>query len=743
MSNMPNFLSGGAECSAGNPFDSLSKQFNKDKSLEQNHFTSANQHNSNPQQAFRQAFRSQQQQNSGLQPGPLQQDFIKEFSEAHNSKLKLEPFNFTDMNSQLPQMHNNHTASKTWSNDFQQHLNQENFNPQFAAFNSTINVPNQNIVGPSINSHMVAQNNISDKQISTSQPFVYNPMANAFNQARFYAENSQFYPSQSSAYHQVRSNTFVTSLPSDLNLVPQKNTALSQDHSSNIIIDGDLIDAATKILNSTKYAHNSKFKNSKFIDLISDISAHNTDSTSQTPRIVEITRSQPLEQTLEQKNFIDTVSTPGNIASAETGNIFEDNAAISLEKNWSEEFEKSLDGPLNESFVAGNIEDWEKNFDSKVGDINLGAHFTGSDIEVEEWAKIYKDSISSLANEEDVDWEQRNKNWNDPNKQLYRASDSKFDSYSFYTENTFVNTATNELAQFIDKARLDPLSATLSDIILALEASLQKDPLNAGLWTLLGIKQQENEREDAAISALRKAISIDPSSIDAYMAISVSYTNENYYYDAYQSLLAWTTNHPEYSKLVPHDASSKMETSTATKEFIQDLFLKAARSRSGNNWDPDVQIGLGVLFNISEEYNKAVDCFKAALSKRPKDYVIWNKLGATMANSQDPKSATEAYFTALELQPSYVRARFNLAVASMNMHHHKEAAEHLLGALALQKRSMVEASSGLPNSIVPASSMSKNIWDTLKMLMYMLDEPELAESAVVEDLDSFRHKFEF
>ena len=95
-----------------------------------------------------------------------------------------------------------------------------------------------------------------------------------------------------------------------------------------------------------------------------------------------------------------------------------------------------------------------------------------------------------------------------------------------------------------------------------------------------------------------------------------------------------------------------------------------ARSRAGlgeGEVDADVQIALAVLLNTSEDYLKAQDCFKAALSVRPEDWQLYNRVGATLANSGMPEEAFQYYFRALELNPAYIRARFNIGISCMNM----------------------------------------------------------------------------
>jgi len=59
--------------------------------------------------------------------------------------------------------------------------------------------------------------------------------------------------------------------------------------------------------------------------------------------------------------------------------------------------------------------------------------------------------------------------------------------------------------------------------------------------------------------------------------------------------------------------------------------------------DADVHIVLGVLYNLSREYDKAIESFKTAINLKPHDYSLWNKLGATQANSVHSADAIAAY----------------------------------------------------------------------------------------------------
>ena len=101
-----------------------------------------------------------------------------------------------------------------------------------------------------------------------------------------------------------------------------------------------------------------------------------------------------------------------------------------------------------------------------------------------------------------------------------------------------------------------------------------------------------------------------------------------------------------------------------THSRITEVFLNLARMQNNQGvLDPDVQIGLGVLFYNNSDYDRAKDCFEAALSVRPRDYLLWNRLGSSLSNGSKPEEALGAYREALQLRPTYTRAIYNVGVA--------------------------------------------------------------------------------
>lgn len=151
--------------------------------------------------------------------------------------------------------------------------------------------------------------------------------------------------------------------------------------------------------------------------------------------------------------------------------------------------------------------------------------------------------------------------------------------------------------------------------------------------------------------------------------------------------------------------------------------------------DYEVQCGLGVLFNLSSEYDKAADCFRSALSVKPNDAKLWNRLGATLANGSRPEEAVDAYHKSLTLEPGFIRARYNVGITCINLSAYKEAAEHFLLALNQQARGK-----DLTNN-ASTSQISDTIWSTLRMCLGLMNRLDLRSAADNRDLPTLNREF--
>ncbi|KAL6159455.1 Peroxisomal membrane signal receptor PTS1 [Exserohilum turcicum] len=340
--------------------------------------------------------------------------------------------------------------------------------------------------------------------------------------------------------------------------------------------------------------------------------------------------------------------------------------------------------------------------------------------------------------------------------------DPSMGDYLFEQENLFKN-VTNP---FEEGVKIMEEGGNLSLAALAFEAAVQKDPNHIAAWVRLGEAQAQNEKETPAIRALEHALKQDPSNLEALMGLAVSYTNEGYESTAYRTLERWLAT--KYPSLIKEPLSSDAELGFTDRhllhEKVTNLFIQAAQlSPTGEQMDPDVQVGLGVLFYGVEEYDKAVDCFGAALASTESGvsnsssqvHLLWNRLGATLANSGRSEEAIDAYSRALALRPNFVRARYNLGVSCINIGCYHEAAQHLLGALAMHKvveregkekaREVVGegvSDSQLDNMI--HQNQSTNLYDTLRRVFGQMGRRDLSDIVGPGmDVDRFRGEFEF
>ncbi|PCH43430.1 TPR-like protein, partial [Wolfiporia cocos MD-104 SS10] len=294
--------------------------------------------------------------------------------------------------------------------------------------------------------------------------------------------------------------------------------------------------------------------------------------------------------------------------------------------------------------------------------------------------------------------------------------------YGFEKENKYLDPSTSSRSNLQAAKDLLEQNGSLSEVALLLEAAIQKGELGHGgyeAWILLGETRSMDEREEQAMRALmegtRRAQEAGETG-EGMLSLAISFTNESLERASHTMLLRWL--HARFpSHEIPEAAwKSLSQSSWHSHEQVTDVFLGLAREQySRGEMDPDVQIALGVLFYANSNFDRAKDCFEAALAVRPRDYLLWNRLGSSLSNDSKPEEALGAYREALQLRPTYTRAIYNVGVACLNIGAHKEAAEHLLSALAMQDMS--------------GGAQSDQLWQTLRRVFVMMGRADLADQA--------------
>jgi peroxin-5 len=273
----------------------------------------------------------------------------------------------------------------------------------------------------------------------------------------------------------------------------------------------------------------------------------------------------------------------------------------------------------------------------------------------------------------------------------------------------------------------------LREAVRAFETELQtRNPDSAAAWRMLGRCHAENDQDRDAIACLERAVERDPHSPEARLALGVSQVNELQHAAALGNLKAWITHNPKYAGIArdapagdPREAGAEGGAEgaggvEAAFEEVQRLLLEALAAAP----DADALEALGVVYNVSRDYDAAVDAFRRAIALQPDSYQLYNRLGATLANCGKSEEALPVYRRALELRPRYARAWLNSAISFSNLRRYDDAARCYLQTLSLN----------------PGAT---HCWSYLRIALSCSERWDLIPLAAAMDLEAFREHFDF
>ncbi|KAL8166122.1 hypothetical protein V2J09_007621 [Rumex salicifolius] len=394
-------------------------------------------------------------------------------------------------------------------------------------------------------------------------------------------------------------------------------------------------------------------------------------------------------------------------------NQFKTNTA-SASGDWAAEYQEQYNvGHLGveERLVVGGADKWASEFAS-----TSAQHIAPDDqwvdefskLHVEDWAEEFGNQIGKGAIGEDSTDSWVNAYDEYMNEQIAMKQQSNGE-YVYSEMNPYVG-------------HPDPLKegqelfrkGLLSEAVLALEAEIMKNPGNAEGWRLLGIAHAENDDDQQAIAAMLKAQEADPTNLEVLLALGVSHTNELEQAAALKYLFQWLRHHPKYGSLAPPETPASLYHADVSR-----MFNEAAQMSPE---DTDIHIVLGVLYNLSREYDKAIESFNAALKLKPQDYSLWNKLGATQANSIQSADAILAYQQALDLKPNYVRAWANMGISYANQGMYEESIRFYVRALAMNPK-------------------ADNAWQYLRISLSSASRNDMLEACDARNLDVLQKEF--
>jgi peroxin-5 len=157
-------------------------------------------------------------------------------------------------------------------------------------------------------------------------------------------------------------------------------------------------------------------------------------------------------------------------------------------------------------------------------------------------------------------------------------------------------------------------------------------------WRILGRILQENDQDQKSITSFLNCLKYNPDNLDCLLSLGVSCANTLDEVKAMNFLKRWLMLNPKYKmtgidQIIPDEMINQPTYKVEEIKSVNDQLIRAFdEAAKMNPNDPELLSASAILFFIKREYDVAIDLFNRALNLDPTNYLLMNKVGATLAH---------------------------------------------------------------------------------------------------------------
>ena len=222
---------------------------------------------------------------------------------------------------------------------------------------------------------------------------------------------------------------------------------------------------------------------------------------------------------------------------------------------------------------------------------------------------------------------------------------------------------------------------------------VEKFPLHHVSWKVLGAIFNKTGRLTAALSAMSKAVDLDPNDESAHNNLGVTLQELGRFDDSEKALRQAISINPNYAEAL----SNLSRTLNARAEYTESCLV----CKRAVNLKPDfaaAHCNLGNAYAGLGEVDNAIESFRRSVEIDPGSVIALTNLGNSLTDAGEFAAAVLVQERAVALKPEYAPAHNNLGNALFELDRLEEAVSHYSTALSL-KDDYADASSNLGKAL--------------------------------------------